>query len=185
MRMRHRSAVGTGTGPLDFAGGIGLLLPDRNTGLDGIDEETVCLKSGFAMGGCSQSDDCAFSNFKGPNPMDGEGLDHGKLLHCFSDNTLPFFLRENRMMGVMELFNITALVVIANQTLENDEGSAGRISHLLTQRGEIERSVLNGEHGGLPAGEGRHKGDGLIRRKEIGPFRELIVDRRFDVRKIE
>jgi len=48
--VRKGAAVGAGGGPFNFAGGVGLLFPDGDAGFDGVDEETVGVEGGFAVG---------------------------------------------------------------------------------------------------------------------------------------
>jgi hypothetical protein len=106
------------------------------------------------MGGGGKDHDRALPDFQSPDSMNGQSLDHRKLLHRFRYDSLTLLLREDGMMGVVEFFNITAFVVIADQTLEYHKGTAGRVSHLLSERSDIKRSISNREHGFYPPAKG-------------------------------
>lgn len=185
MRMRHRAAVGAGAGPFDFAGGVGFLLPDGHTGFDGVDEKAVGLKSSFAMGGTGEGNDGALTNREGADTVNGDGFCNGEFFHRFSEDAFAFLLREDGMVGVVELGDVATFVMIADEAFEDDEGTAGRIVHPGAEGGEIEGSFLNGEHDQLTSRKRRHEGDCLAGSEEIGPVGELVIKGGFDVREIE
>ena len=117
--------------------------------------------------------------------MNGDGLGDGKFLHRFGENAFPFLLRENGMVGVAELGDVAAFVMIADEAFKNDESSTGRILHFLTEGGDVEGGVLNGKHDGLASGERGHEGDGLSRGKKIRPVGEFVINGGVHVREIK
>ena len=145
--MRDGAAVGAGGGPRDFAGGVGFLFPDGDAGLDGVDEEAVGVKGGFAMGRGGQRHDGAVADGEGADAVDGEGLGDGEFLHRLGEDALAFLGGENRMVGVVELFDVAAFVMVSNEAFEDDECSASGIGHLSSEGGEIDFGILDFKHG--------------------------------------
>jgi len=119
--------------------------------------------------------------------VDREGLGDGEFRHGLGEDALPFLGCENGVVGVVELFDVTAFVMVTNEAFKDDEGTAGGIGHLCSERGEVDFGILNLEHGlgDLTSGEGRHKGDGLGGGDGSGPVGEFVVDGRLNVGEIE
>lgn len=80
--------------------------------------------------------------------MDCERFGDRELLHRFFQNALAFLGRQNGMMGVVELFDVTTFVVVADEAFENDEGATSGVCHYRAERGEVDIVILDGEHGG-------------------------------------
>ena len=131
--MWNGSTVGAGGGPLDFAGGVGFLLPDGDAGLDGVDEEAVGVEGRFAVGRRGEGHDGAFADGEGADAVDGDRLGDGEFLHRLGEDALAFLGRENRVMGVVELFDVAAFVVVPNEAFEDDESAAAGIGHLCSE----------------------------------------------------
>ena len=146
--MRHRSAVRAGTGPLDFAGGVGLLFPDGDAGFDEVDEKAIGFEGRFAVGRGGQGHDGAVADREGADTVDGEGLGDGELSHRFGEDALAFFGREDGVTGVMKFLNVATFVVVSDKSLEDDECAASRVSHFIAKGGDINGRVLDSKHGG-------------------------------------
>jgi hypothetical protein len=78
--------------------------------------------------------------------MDGDRFGDWKSFHGLGKNTLPLFLCEDQVMGVAEFGDVATFVMIANEALEDHEGSAGGVGHVGTEGREVEGSVLDREH---------------------------------------
>lgn len=181
-----RHAPRTRSRPFDLSVGIGFLLPDRNAGLDRINEISVCFKGLGPMSRGGQSDHGTLPDFQCSDPMDCHRfLDCRKFLQSFCNDSFAFLLGQNRVMGVVKSGDVTTFVMIPHQPLKHHERATSRIESVRPQILNIQRSVLNRKHDQSTTGEGRHKGNRLTGLKKSGPIRELIVDRRFDVGKIE
>lgn len=141
------AAVGAGGGPFGGAVGVVLVLPDGDAGFDLVDEVAVGIEGGFAVGGGGEGDDGGFADLEGADAVDGEGVGEGEFLEGFGDDLLAFLIGEDGVGLVVEAGDIPALVVIADEALEDDDGSAGGIGEVGAQGGEIEGAVLDGEHG--------------------------------------
>jgi hypothetical protein len=117
--------------------------------------------------------------------VDRDGFGDGEFFHRFGEDAFAFLLGENGMVGIVELGDVAAFVVVADEAFEDDEGSAGGVLHVGAEAGEIERSFLDGEHGKLTSGEGGHEGDGLVIGEKVGPVGEFVVESGFDVGEVE
>tara|TARA_B110000879_G_scaffold211580_1_gene304759 strand:+ start:22717 stop:23097 length:381 start_codon:yes stop_codon:yes gene_type:complete len=122
------------------------LLPDGDTGFDGIDEKSISIEGCFAMGRGGKGRNRAIADVQGPDAMDGDCFGDWKSFHGLGKNTLPLFLCEDQVMGVAEFGDVATFVVIANEALEDHEGSAGGVGHVGTEGREVEGSVLDREH---------------------------------------
>ena len=102
-------------------------------GLDGVDEEAVGVEGRFAVGRRGEGHDGAFADGEGADAVDGDRLGDGEFLHRLGEDALAFLGRENRVMGVVELFDVAAFVVVPNEAFEDDESAAAGIGHLCSE----------------------------------------------------
>lgn len=147
MVMRNGPAIRTRVGPFDFAGGVGFLLPDGNAGLDGIDEEAVCLEGGLTVRRGGQGDHSTFADGKCSHPVNGEGSGDRKFFHRLGQDPPALLNGENRMVAVVQLLHVASFVMISNEAFEDDEGSACGVGHLGAQGEDIDGKTLDLEHG--------------------------------------
>lgn len=123
------------------------MLPDRNSGLDLIDKVTVRLKGGFAVGGSGEGDDGWLTDFQSANAVDGYSVGDVELLKRLGEDFLAFLFCHCRVVLVVKTEDVSALVMVPNEALKGNDGSASGISEVFAQRGQIEGDVLDGEHG--------------------------------------
>ena len=124
---------------------VGFKFPDGDLMLDLIDEVAVGFERGFAMGGGGQGDYGDVADLQVSDSMDGQGVGDGEFFERFFENSLAFFLGHERVMGVLERGNIPTFMVIAHESLEGNDGSAGGVVHLLSQSDEIDSRFLDGK----------------------------------------
>lgn len=159
-----------------------LLLPDGNGALEGVNGEAAGVESGGAMGRADGDEDAGFADFEAAETMnDGHAVDAIFFVELGAD--FAHFGEGHGFVGfVIEIERGAVVGLVADETIEGDDGAVRGRAHVAAEGGEIDGLahqlvdvVVDGfGHGSaLAAAHGRKEGDfvaGMERRVPGGEF---------------
>ncbi len=121
------------------------LFPDRDCLLEGVDKPAARIEGGGAVGGCDSNENTGFTDLETTKAMNEDEIADGKIRKSPGGKHLHLGKRHVRIGVVKKVKGAAALAVVADDAVEEDNGSVFAAPKRLSARSYVDGVVSKGD----------------------------------------